>query len=122
MWFSRERNPKKSGIFVPETVWNVPKITGIVGLLATVNTSHSMNTKMEVEMKKRYQAICIEKQYYTNTNHHAHVVAVYDRYGKEGISNMWYHDLSKTELIKALRCDGVEVSKHVENGGSLRLY
>lgn len=73
-------------------------------------------------MRKRYQAVCIEKEYYSNSNHFSYVVAVHDRLGKERIHCLWYHDISKTELLKCLRSDGVEVSKHVENGGELKTH
>ena len=71
-------------------------------------------------MKKRYQAVAIERQHYNN--HHEYIVAVHDCFGRDGIFLMRYHDISKTEVIRLLRADGVEVSKHVENGGKLRLF
>jgi hypothetical protein len=71
---------------------------------------------------KRYQAVSIERRDFYNRNIHEHVVAVHDRIGGTGIKLHWYYNLSKTELIKQLRMDGIEVSKHVENGGELRTH
>ena len=70
---------------------------------------------------KRYQAVKIEKREYLN-NEHAHVVTIHDRQGKGGIDYAWYYNLPLKTVVKYLRSEDVEVSKHVENGGSLRLY
>ena len=70
-------------------------------------------------MKKRYQAVRIS---FSNYKYNwEYTVLIHDRLGKDGIFLERYTHTTRTAVIKALRADGVEVSKHVENGGSLRL-
>ena len=70
-------------------------------------------------MKKRYQAVAIDREHYKN--HWEYIVLVHDRTGKDGLFQYGFYDMSKTAVIKELRAKGIEVSKHVENGGELRL-
>ncbi len=73
-------------------------------------------------MKKRYQAVSIEKRWRIATNEYFYVVKVHDTRGKDGIFNMWYENVPKSQVVRHLRAEDIEVSKHVENGGKLRLF
>lgn len=72
---------------------------------------------------KRYQTVSIEKDnYFSGKKTKRFIVCLHDRRGIDGIFYVPYYTKSKKRLIALLRSDDIEVSKHVENGGKLRLY
>ena len=71
---------------------------------------------------KRYQTVSIIQSDILHNKSKLYIVTLYDRFGIDGIFKTAYYTKSKKRLIKLLRSDDIEVSKHVENGGKLRLY
>ena len=70
-------------------------------------------------MKKRYQAVAID---FSNYKYNwEYIVLIHDRTGKDGLFQQRYYNTTRTAVIKALRAEGIEVSAHVVNGGTLRL-
>lgn len=70
---------------------------------------------------KRYQAVSIKYLGTSDTHFRVYKIILHDRIGQEGYFGVLYFGQSKREIIKHCRRCDVEVSKYVENGGSLRL-
>lgn len=73
-------------------------------------------------MKKRYQAVSIEKSVKLSDGSYIYYVQFHDKHGKQGVFWGRFTSKNKRGLINRLRFSDVEISKHVENGGKLRLF
>lgn len=72
---------------------------------------------------KQFQVVSIERSKQRWEDGYLYFVTIHDRYSRyEPIFRLSFYRNNKKSLVRDLRSDGVEVSEHVANGGTLRLY